>query len=220
MKKFNNKKIKRNGNNPQSLRLARYTSIPVLMPGNELAWDYTRWHRYIAPLYVRTATNDVSFINSSDTRFISFATVLTGMTSFVTLESAFRYYTILAVELKYEPAVVDQQLTVAGSITPLYVIPEDNKPTPSNPPTASVASSMSSLVHPFTKLTPTSKRYIHRADPYSTFLSVMNTKYFTGNTPVGGQVSIGTDTFSAPVSNILIGTLLIHLCIKWEGSAY
>jgi hypothetical protein len=223
-KNKNNKNRNNNQTNPNYQNNAQQGvliyKIPLLYPSDELAWAYTRWFNVENPVYTNATSNNYTLVSGSDVRFASFNSLLGGVSqAFASLGAAFRFFTVLCVELRYDPQLTNENQVSTNPLPVFYANVDDDTTSGGNPTNSQVYTSFNSLRHPITKVTSTNKRYIHKANPYSTFASSMNVKYSTTTSIPTGQFVIGSSpTGTMPTVIQQIGVISFNFCVVFEGS--
>jgi hypothetical protein len=196
-----------------------YTKLESIFGRSELDNPYSRIHKYEGSVYTNSTSSNYTFTSGSDIRFLAFSTIWNSLNSVSDLVGAFQYYTLTGVTLQYIPIAtnVDQALTTF--LSPIIANFNDNIASPGNPNNVRMASLISALIHPGTKLTQTIKQFVSPVNIMSQWDSLMNIKHNTSNsTPGQGQLELGqqlTGTF--PTTPQLVGVLNVHLHVVWEG---
>jgi hypothetical protein len=213
------------GNNTNSRGLQTYnrhivvTRLESIFGRSELDNPYSRIHKYEASVFTNSTSSNYTFTSGSDIRFIAFSTIWNALNSVGDLIGAFQYYTLTGVTLQYIPIAtnVDQALTTF--LSPIIANFNDDIASPGNPNNTRMASLISALIHPGTKLVQTIKQFVSPVNIMSQWDTLMNIKHNTSNsTPGQGQLELGqqlTGTF--PVTPQLVGVLNVHLHVIWEG---
>jgi len=193
--------------------------LPKVYPSDELSWSYKRWCTIPLPVYTNATSSLYSFNSSTDIRYVSFSGLLTASSSWNYLTNVFRYYTIMALQMRFDPLLSISTESDTNTFPPLCGNLELNIVSPANPVNTTVITSNNAMRHPLSKITSTDKTFITRPNPSSTFNTAMNNKYSTLSQPSSGAIVIGNylqGTF--PASNQCIGILNVNVCILFEGS--